>query len=68
MIVSVDVTLSTHALLKQGITEARIPGSPHHHHRIVVDAQDYTQGLLLAAHMAHTTHPHAMVTGLYLRI
>ena len=68
MIVSVDVTLSTHALLRQGITEARIPGSPHHHHRVVVDADSYTEALLTAAHMAHTTHPHAMVTGTYLRI
>ena len=68
MIVSIDVTMSTHALLRKGITEARLPGSPHHHHRIVVEADTYTEALITAAHMAHTTHGHAMVTGTFLRI
>lgn len=68
MIVSVDVTLSTHNLLKAGVTEARLPGSPHRHHRVVVEADTVADGLLLAAQLAHTTHGHAVVTGTYWRI
>lgn len=68
---SIDVTMSSHALLKRrpvGITEARLPGSPHHHHRIVIEASDECEALLIAAQMAHTVFGYAMVTGAYLRV
>lgn len=68
MIFSIDVTLSTHNLLRRGITEGRIPGSEHHHHRIVLDAPDPSEAMLTAAQMAHTVFGHAMVTGTYWRI
>ena len=39
---SFDATVSTHDLLKAGVTEARLPGSPHRHHRVVVEADTRT--------------------------
>jgi hypothetical protein len=67
VIFSIDVTLSTHSLLRRGVTEGRIPGSRHHHHRVVVEAPDLTEALLTAAQMAATVFGHAMVTGTYWR-
>lgn len=64
---SFDVTVSTNALLKRGITEARLPGSPHHHHRIVVEAEDRDTAALTACQMAACI-PGVMVTGCYDRI
>lgn len=49
---SFDVTVSTHDLLKAGVTEARIPGSRHRHHRVVVEAEDRDTAALIAAQMA----------------
>lgn len=65
---SIDVTMSSHDLLRRGVTEGRLPGSQHRHHRVVVEASDEVEALLTAAHMAHTCFGHAMVTGTYLRI
>jgi hypothetical protein len=58
MIFSFDVTVSTHNLLKAGVTEARIYGSPYNHHRIVVAAPDRDTAALVAAQMAGG-HGHA---------
>jgi hypothetical protein len=66
VIVSLDVTVSSHELLKAGITEARLPGSPHHHHRVVVEALDLTEAMLIAAQMASCI-PGAICTGTYWR-
>jgi hypothetical protein len=62
---SFDVTVSTHDLLKQGVTEARLHGSLHTHHRVVVAGRDRNEAALIAAQMASC---HAMCTGLYDRI
>jgi hypothetical protein len=67
VIFSIDVTVSSHDLLRRGITEARLPGSPHHHHRVVTDAPDLTEAMLTAAQMAACI-PGVMVTGTYWRI
>ncbi len=67
MVFSFDVTVSSHDLLKRGITEARLPGSPHHHHRIVIEAPNRDDAALAAAQMAACI-PGAMVTGVYDRI
>lgn len=70
MIFSLDVTVSSHELLKRrpvGITEARLPGSPHHHHRVVVEALDLTEAMLIAAQMASCI-PGAICTGTYWRV
>lgn len=71
---SIDVTMSTHDLLRAGVTEATsdelLPGTDqvrHRHHRIVIDALDLTEAMLTAAQMAHTTHGRGMVTGTYWR-
>lgn len=64
---SFDATVSTHDLLKAGVTEARLPGSPHRHHRVVVEAEDRDTAALLAAQMVTVT-THAICTGLYDRI
>lgn len=64
---SFDATVSSHDLLKRGITEARLPGSPHRHHRIVIEAETRDEAALLAAQMAASI-PGAVVTGLYDRI
>jgi hypothetical protein len=61
-----DATCSTHDLLKAGVTEARLPGSPHHHHRVVVDADTRDEAALIAAQMVSTCW--GMCTGLYDRI
>jgi hypothetical protein len=63
---SFDATFSTHDLLKTGVTEARIPGSQHQHHRVVVDAEDRDTAALLAAQMVCCTQ--GTCTGLYDRI
>lgn len=62
---SFDVTVSTHDLLRAGVTEARLPGSQEHHHRIVIAADSHAEASLLAAQMAGC---HAMCTGVFLRI
>jgi hypothetical protein len=62
---SFDTTVSTHDLLKAGVTEARLLGSPHHHHRVVVAAETRDEAALLAAQMVSCT---AICTGLYDRI
>lgn len=62
---SFDVTVSSHDLLRQGVTEARLYGSQHTHHRIVVAAESRDEAALIACHMAGC---HAMVTGLYDRV
>jgi len=64
---SFDVTVSSHDLLKRGVTEARLPGSSHRHHRIVVEATNRDEAALAAAQMASCI-PGAMCTGLYDRI
>lgn len=64
---SFDATVSSHDLLKRGITEARLPGSPHHHHRIVIEAETRDEAALAAAQMASCI-PGALVTGIYDRI
>jgi hypothetical protein len=48
---SFDVTVSTHGLLKRGITEARMLNGEDHH-RIVVWADGYQEAQLIAAQMA----------------
>lgn len=63
---SFDATVSTHYLLKAGVTEARLPGSPHRHHRVVVDADTRDEAALIAAQMVSTCW--GMCTGLYDRI
>lgn len=63
---SFDATVSTHYLLKAGVTEARLPGSPHRHHRVVVEAPTRDEAALIAAQMVSTTW--GICTGLYDRI
>lgn len=63
---SFDATFSTHDLLKAGVTEARIPGSQHHHHRVVVEAETRDEAALVAAQMVSTVF--GMCTGLYDRV
>lgn len=63
---SFDATVSTHDLLKAGVTEARIPGSQHRHHRVVVDAEDRDTAALLAAQMVCCTQ--GMCTGIFDRV
>lgn len=62
---SFDTTVSTHDLLKAGVTEARLPGSQHRHHRVVVAAEDRDEAALLAAQMVLCT---GICTGVYDRI
>lgn len=66
MIYSFDATVSTHDLLKAGVTEARLPGSRHRHHRVVVDADDRDEAALIAAQMVSAVW--GMCTGLYDRV
>lgn len=63
-IYSFDVTLSTHDLLKERVTEARY-NSPTKHHRIVIAAPDRNSAALLAAQMVCC---YAICTGVYDRI
>lgn len=65
VIYSFDVTVSTHDLLRVGVTAARLYGSPERHHRIVVGADSRNEASLIAAQMA--SH-HGMWTGVYDRI
>jgi hypothetical protein len=65
LIYSFDVTISTHDLLKAGVTEARLWGSPEHHHRVVVDAPTRNEAALTAAQMVSC---HGIYTGVYDRI
>ncbi|WP_445183965.1 hypothetical protein ACTXG6_36955 [Pseudonocardia sp. Cha107L01] len=60
-----DATASTHDQLRAGVTEARIYGSQHSHHRIVVAAPDRDTAALVAAQMVSCHH---MCTGLYDRV
>jgi len=62
-----DATISTHDLLKAGVTEARMPGSQHRHHRVVVAAEDRDAAALIAAQMVCCVSG-GMCTGLYDRI
>lgn len=62
-----DATVSTHNLLKAGITEARLPGSSHRHHRVLVEAETRDEAALIASQMVSCI-PGAMCTGLYDRI
>lgn len=62
---SFDATVSTHDLLKVGVTEARLPGSPRHHHRVVVEAESRDEAALIAAQMVSCV---GICTGLYDRI
>jgi hypothetical protein len=61
---SFDVTVSTHDLLKLGITEARFVGAEANHHRIVVAAETVEEAALVAAQMASCKY---MCTGVYYR-
>ena len=63
---SFDATVSSHDLLKAGVVEARLPGSPHRHHRVVVAAEDRDTAALLACQMVSCTS--GICTGLYDRI
>lgn len=60
-----DVTMSSHDLLRRGITEVRLFGGDAHHHRIVIQAETVAEAYLLASQMASC---HGMCTGCYLRI
>lgn len=66
MIYSFDATVSSHDLLKSGVVEARLPGSEHRHHRVVVAAEDRDTAALLACQMVACTS--GIPTGLYDRI
>lgn len=65
-IYSFDATASTHEQLKRGITEARMFGSQHTHHRVVVAAEDRDEAALIAAQIVSCTH--TLCTGLFDRI
>lgn len=65
MVFSFDVQVSTHDALQQGHTAIRLAGSPHTHHRIVVEAQDRTEAALVASWMAGRR---GMVTAVFDRI
>lgn len=62
---SFDVTVSTHDLLKAGVTAGRFAGAPVNHHRIVVAADTRDEAALIAAQMAAC---HGVCTGVYDRI
>lgn len=64
---SFDATVSSHDLLKRGVTEARLPGSPHRHHRILIEAETRDEAALAACQMAASI-PGVVVTGIYDRI
>lgn len=63
---SFDATASTHDLLKVGVVEARMYGSQHAHHRVVIEAEDRDTAALLAAQMVCCTH--GICTGIWDRI
>ena len=60
-----DATVSAHDLLKAGVTEAKMPGSQHRHHRVVVAAEDRDTAALIAAQMVSSF---GICTGLYDRV
>lgn len=62
---SFDVTVSTHDLLRAGVTAGRLRGSQERHHRIVVAAGTRNEAALIAAQMASQ---HGTCTGVYDRI
>lgn len=64
---SFDATVSTNNLLKAGVTEARLAGSPNRHHRVVVEAESRDEAALIAAQMVSCI-PGAMCTGIYDRV
>ena len=64
-IYSFDVTVSTHDLLKVGVTEVRMWGAPASHHRVVVAAGSRDEAALVAAQMASCR---GVCTGVYDRI
>lgn len=63
---SFDATVSTNYLLRAGVTEARLPGSPHTHHRVAVEAPTRDEAALIAAQMVSATW--GICTGIYDRI
>jgi hypothetical protein len=62
-----DATVSSYDLLKAGVTEARLPGSPHRHHRVLVEADSRDEAALVAAQMVSCI-PGVVCTGLYDRV
>lgn len=60
-----DVTVSTHDLLREGVTEARLYMGEATHHRIVVGADSEAEAFLVAGQMASCQH---QCTGVYLRV
>lgn len=68
---SFDVTVSSHALLRQGRTEVRVPFSDDTFHRVFVEADTQHEAELVAVEMAQLVasryNPDVMVTGCYPR-
>lgn len=62
---TVDVEVSSHDLLKRGILATRLHGSQRTWHRILVDADDERDAVLLAAQIAAC---HGMPTATYLAL
>lgn len=62
-----DATVSSYDLLQTGVTEARLPGSPHRHHRVLVEADCRDDAALIAAQMVSCI-PGFVCTGLYDRV
>jgi len=62
---SFDGTVSTHDLLRAGVTAARLPGGSGRHHRVVVATGSRDEAALIAAQMVSC---HGMCTGVYDRI
>jgi hypothetical protein len=65
VIFSFDVEVSTHDLLKAGVTAMHVKGSQHTWHRIVVEAPDHYQAWRDVTAMASC---HGMVTRVLDRI
>lgn len=72
---SFDITVSSHDLLKQGVTEARVlydePGDAARFVRVVIEADTQHEAELVAIEMVWLTvaryNPDVMVTGAYPR-
>lgn len=72
---SFDITVSSHDLLRRGVTEARIPfsgaGPEGRFHRVFVEADSWHEAELVAIEMVWLTvsryNPGVMVTGSYPR-
>lgn len=62
---SFDVTVTSQDALREGMTEQRLQGSRHEHHRVVVEAPDLDTATLIAAQMAAC---HGVVTSVMARI